>query len=303
MDENGPEGAPAPWAQVRIQVSPPAQEGLANLLLELGAGGLLVQEEGLPHPCLSAYFPSDSQLPSTLQALARYLSSLAEMGLDPGPQKLEVLPWRDRGESERWKDFFKPLLLGRRLVIKPSWEWYEADPEDLVLEMDPGRAFGTGRHPSTAICLRFLERRVQGGERILDLGAGSGILAIAAAKLGARAVTALEIDPPSAKIARENVNRNGLMDQVEVREGTLSDLPREIFDLCVANLTLEEILPLLPALRALLGDRRGVLFLSGILREEMGSLRRSLEAADLSVKEWEVQREWAGLGAWKRERN
>jgi len=303
MDESCPEDAPVPWTQVRIRVSPPAQEGLANLLFELGAGGLSTEEEGLPCPCLSAYFPSGSQLPSALQILAKYLSSLAEMGVDPGPQEMEVLPWRDMGEVSRWKDFFKPLLIGKRLIIKPSWEHYEPHPLDLIIEIDPGRAFGTGRHPSTAICLRFLERWVQGGERVLDLGTGSGILAIAAAKLGAGAVMALEIDPASAEIARQNVRLNGLKDQIEVKEGTLFDLPHQAFDLCIANLTREDVLPLLSSLRALLGPRGGILFLSGILWAEMESLRVSLEEAHLWIREWEVQQEWTGVGIEEKGRN
>ncbi len=188
FNEGCPEDEFPPWTQVTIKASPLAEEGLANLLFELGAGGVTAHEGTPSHLCLTAFFPSDIHLPSKLKIIAGYLASLKDLGIDPGPSEIQTLPWKETGEVERWKAFFKPLHLGKRLVIKPTWEDYRPDPEEVIIEIDPGRAFGTGRHPTTAICLRFLERWVRGGERILDLGTGSGILAIAALKLGAKSV-------------------------------------------------------------------------------------------------------------------
>jgi ribosomal protein L11 methyltransferase len=217
-----------------------------------------------------------------------------------GPGEIRILPWRDEGQAEKWKDFFKPLLLGKRLVIKPTWEDYLPRPSEVIVAVDPGRAFGTGRHPTTTLCLRFLERQVKGGERVLDVGTGSGILAIAAAKLGAGRVTALEIDPESAQVAWGNVKLNGVEEKVEVVEGTLCSLFPAVFEILVANLTVEEILPLVPALSSRLASPDGILFLSGILRGERNHLLECLEARQLSVKELEVQGEWVGVGVTNR---
>jgi len=296
MHENRLEDESLPWVQVSIQVSQPAEEGLANLLFELEAGGLISQGDQASGVCLTAYFPSDNHLPSKLQAVAHYLTALAGLGIDPGPTQIQLLPWRESGEAERWKDFFKPLLLGRRLVIKPTWEDYLLDPSEVIIEIDPGRAFGTGRHPSTALCLRFLERWVRGGEGVLDLGTGSGILAIAAAKLGARLVKALEVDAESARIARQNFELNRVEGKGEVCGTSLASLADETFEIVVANLTLEEILPTLSLLGPHLAPRKGILFLSGILRKEMDELRVTWEAAHLAMVELEFQGEWLGVG-------
>jgi len=296
FNEGCPEDEFPPWTQVTIKVSPLAEEGLANLLFELGAGGVTAHEGTPSHLCLTAFFPSDIHLPSKLKIIAGYLASLKDLGIDPGPSEIQTLPWKETGEAERWKAFFKPLHLGKRLVIKPTWEDYRPDPEEVVIEIDPGRAFGTGRHPTTAICLRFLERWVRGGERILDLGTGSGILAIAALRLGAKSVKALEIDPEAARVALQNCRLNGVGQGVEVITDSLSSLSAETFDILIANLTLEEILPLLPILAPYLAPSRGISFFSGILRKEIGTVKSALETVGLLLMELELQNEWVGLG-------
>ena len=285
-----------PWTKITIRVSPSAEEGIANLLFELGAGGLTIQEGTCSCPCLTVFFPSDIDLPPKLETIAGYLASLKDLGIDPGPGELQLLPWREAGEAERWKDFFQPLLLGKRLVIKPTWEDYRPGPTEVVIEIDPGRAFGTGRHATTAICLRFLERWVRGGERILDLGTGSGILAVAALKMGARLVKALEIDPEAARIALQNCRLNGVQEGAEIINDSLASLSPETFDILVANLSLEEILPLLPSLASFLAPRSGISFLSGILRKEMNVLGEALAASGLDLVELEFQSEWIGVG-------
>jgi len=285
-----------PWTQVTIKVCSLAEEGLANLLFELGAGGVTAHEGTSSYLCLTAFFPTDIHLPSKLEIIASYLASLKDLGIDPGPSEIQALPWKETGEAERWKDFFRPLHLGKRLVIKPTWEDYRSDPEEVFIEIDPGRAFGTGRHPTTAICLRFLERWVRGGEKVLDLGTGSGILAIAALKLGAKSVKAVEIDPEAARVALQNCRLNAVEQGVEIINDSLSSLSPETFDILVANLTLEEILLLLPALAPRLVPRRGISFFSGILRKELDALRSALRTAGLLLMELEIQGEWVGVG-------
>lgn len=299
MDEvHSPEGS-TNWYQVSIQVSLAAAEGLANLLFEMMAEGLLLQEEASGIR-FTAYFPSTVHLSSQLQIIESYLSSLKGLGIDPSPLVIQAAPWMDRGEPERWRDFFKPLLSGKRLAIKPSGETYCADPFDVVAEIDPGMAFGTGRNPSTVICLRFLERRLrEGGERVLDLGTGSGIPAIAAARLEAGSIMALEIDPLACRAAERNFEINGARGRVKVGPGPVSSLRPQTFDIIVANLTLGEISPLLLDLYGLLHPDNGVLYLAGILRREM-DIFRGIREASLVMVEMECQREWLGAGFKRR---
>jgi ribosomal protein L11 methyltransferase len=296
MSESRLEEESPPWTKVTVRVSCPAEEGLANLLSELGASGLIIQED--PSSCLrlTAFFPPLSDLPPKVETISCYLDSLKDLGIDPGPAQVEVLPWRETGESERWKHFFKPLLLGRRLVIKPTWENYPSDPSEVIIEIDPGGAFGTGRHPTTAACLRFLERWVRGGETVLDLGTGSGILAIAALKLGAQSVKALEIDREAARVALQNCQLNRVRERVEIIGGSLSSLSAETFDIVVANLTFQEILPLVSELASHLTPYKGIAFLAGILRRELSSLEAALGISGLHLVEWEFQGEWIGVG-------
>ena len=162
-----------PWTQVPLSVSPLAEEGLANLLFELGAGGLIAQEATPSYLRLAAFSPSEIHIPLTLGISTCSLTSLKDLGIDPGPSEVQTVPWKETGEAERWKDLFKPLGVGKRLVIKPNWEDYCPDPEEVIIGIDRGRDFGTGRHPTTAICPRFPGE--VGQRRGKNLGSGHGI--------------------------------------------------------------------------------------------------------------------------------
>ncbi len=185
--------------------------------------------------------------------------------------------WRDS-----WKKHFGIQRHGRALVVKPSWTHYRLKRGEIVIDIDPGMAFGTGQHPTTAMCLRALEDHVRPGSRVLDLGCGSGILAIAAAKLGAEQVLALDIDPNAVRAAQENASANGVADVIDVREGTV-DVASGPFDLIVANisgLTLERLAvqlarPLRPG---------GWLIASGFLEDAVAGLSCAFESAGLTVK-------------------
>ena len=207
-------------------------------------------------------------------------------------RRLPEADWRDS-----WKRYFKPLRVGRRLVIKPSWATYTVAAGDTVIEIDPAMAFGTGQHPTTALCLRALEERLRPGDAALDLGCGSGILAVAAAKLGARRVLALDVDPQAVKATRENAAANGVSGIVEVREGTLPEGARgQRFDLVVANigaLTLERLAgPLAEATR-----EGGSLIVSGFLDDGVGALQTALRAAGFRIEGVEADGVWRAVVA------
>ncbi len=208
-------------------------------------------------------------------------------------RRLREASWRDS-----WKKHFGVQRLGRALVIAPSWVDYRPREGETVVRIDPGMAFGTGQHPTTAMCLRALEERVRAGMRVLDLGCGSAIVAIAAAKLGASRVLALDIDPQAVKAARENAAANGVA--VEVREETLEveTSRRGVFDIIAANISGLALERLAPALAGGLAPG-GVLISSGFLEDAAAGLGRAYEDAGLTVERVVEEGVWRAIVAGK----
>jgi ribosomal protein L11 methyltransferase len=188
----------------------------------------------------------------------------------------------DAGWRDNWKDYFHTLRLGRRLVIKPSWREHAALPDDIVIELDPGMAFGTGQHATTQLCLEALEEQVRGGMQVLDVGCGSGILGIAAAKLGASSVEAVDVDPLAVSATRENASRNGA--QLSVRQGSLDRASRQSYDLVVANLSARLVAELAGQLVARISVD-GTLLASGMIEEQESACRKALEQAGAVARE------------------
>jgi len=189
-----------------------------------------------------------------------------------------------------WKAFYHALEIGSRLAVCPSWETYDK-PGRVVLRLDPGMAFGTGTHETTALCLGVLDERVRGGERMLDIGTGSGILAIAALLLGAAAAEGIDIDPMCVRTAGENAAANGVADRLAVKIGDLSDKASGTYDLITANIVANAILHLAPAVPALL-KKDGLFVASGIIDEREQEVADGLTRAGLAVREIRREHGW-----------
>lgn len=215
----------------------------------------------------------------------------------PSYRELDPTDW-----SEEWKRFYDIQHIGERLVIRPSWLEYEARHGEIVLDLDPGAAFGTGQHETTRLCLGAIERHLEGGATVIDVGCGSGILAIAAAKLGAARVLAVDIDPETIRVTGENAEANGVADQIEAAPGSLGDIwpwpddrPREA-GLLVANISSGTILLLLHEIaNALADDGRAVL--SGFLAKDATEIETAVAASGLTVLEKTAEGDWACLVA------
>jgi ribosomal protein L11 methyltransferase len=274
------------YIEVTITISPTVADLVSALLFESGATAVVVSE--LPRLKLRTYLPDDATLEAKLTRVRTYLVALRSMGLDPGPSKVVTRPFHDRGWAMRWKEFFRPVRIGRRLVVTPSWDAFAGREGDIVVTLDPGMAFGTGQHPTTRMCLELLEAAMQeftvNGSRltesnvrepstvnrqpvVLDLGTGSGLLAIAALRLGAATVLALDTDRVACRIASENIRQNGGDGRIVVKQGSLDAAGRRTFDLILANLTAEPLISLAPRLAGSLRVR-GCLITSGILASE-----------------------------------
>ena len=188
-----------------------------------------------------------------------------------------------------WRKYYHPMDIGKRLAIVPSWQEYDTDRVKLIL--DPGLAFGTGGHETTSLCLEALDERVRGGERVLDIGTGSGILAIAALKLGAASAEGVDIDPVAVRTAGENAALNGVQDKLTVLVGDLSDKASGTYDIITANIVANAILSLAPAVPGLMAE--GATFIaSGIIDSRKDEVIAGLEKAGLAVAEVKEKRGW-----------
>ena len=188
-----------------------------------------------------------------------------------------------------WRKYYHPIDVGQRLAVVPSWQDYETSRVKLIL--DPGLAFGTGGHETTNLCLEVLDERVRGGERVLDIGTGSGILAIAALKLGAAVAEGVDIDPVAVRTAGENAALNGVADKLTVLVGDLSDKASGKYDIITANIVANAIMALAPSVPGLMADD-AVFIASGIIDSRKDEVIAALEAAGLAVLEVKEKRGW-----------
>ena len=300
---NGPSrathAAPRPagsFCALRVRVPPPAAEAVANFLVEQGAPGLVEEAgRGARGVTLTAPFESRPHAEAAAGALGRFLRALRGLGTLRGRTRVDLRALAGDGWAERWKRYARPVRIGRRLVVQPTWVGAGAAGAARV-RLDPGMAFGTGAHATTRLCLAALARHVRGRERVLDLGTGSGVLAIAAAKLGAREIVALDIDPVACRVARQNARRNGVGRRVRVRHGPLASCAARNFDLGVANLTARELGEVLPDLARRVRPG-GLLILSGLLRGQEAAARRAARAAGLGPATAWRRAGWVALEA------
>ena len=276
------------WAEIQIAARADAQEAIGALLTDVaGCQGYSATPEAL-----TGYLPVDERLEGTLVRLREALHAAASAGVADADADITVRFVEEADWANAWKQYFKPQRIGRRLVIKPTWEVWEAAAEDVVIQIDPGMAFGTGLHATTRLCLRALETHVFPGARVADVGTGSGILAVAAALLGAGHVDAVDVDPLAVRIARENIAVNGVPEIVSAGQG--DSPPRGAFDITVANILADVILGMAPALRDSLRPG-GLLIASGIIDTRAEDVRRGLETAGLSVEDTPAEGEWVAI--------
>ena len=243
-----------------------------------------------------AWFEPDAAFAERMQALRMHLDELKRTvpEFDFGTLAIDTLNVKDEDWSEVWKQFYKPFRAGKSLVVKPTWEPYDKQEGDRIIEIDPGMAFGSGTHETTGMCLELLEEVVQGGERVIDVGTGSGILAIGAAMLGAKDVLAIDIDPMAVKVARENVEHNGLQDTITTLEGNLLEKVDAQCELCVANIIADVIC----MFAAPFNDHivpGGLFICSGIIKEREQDVHDALIAADYTILKVCHKGEWVAM--------
>ncbi len=252
------------WLTITLLIPQAWEEAVSNFLIERGATGIEEVGEEPEWKRLRTYFPQDGEERGIPRLLRRYLKSLQKIAPEAADAKVEVTSIPEQDWGKNWKRFFKPVQVTSKLVVKPPWSKIRLRRNQIPISIHPGMAFGTGTHATTKLCLRALERELQGkGLTVLDVGTGSGILSIAAAQLGAAEVWGIDTDGVAVEDARENVKRNGVPHVVKIRKGRIGDIQKR-FDLIVANIDLKNLRrmrwPLAHHLK-----RRGLLILSGLL--------------------------------------
>jgi ribosomal protein L11 methyltransferase len=303
------------WVEVTCHAPAAAVDLLSSYLVDLSGSGVCTENrevdtftiEGLDdgrEATIKAYFPADGTLSLQVERVTAHLALLAEA--NPGWTFAAPVVSLVRQEewAHTWKQYFKPFRVGERLVVKPTWEEYAAGEGDLILEIDPGMAFGTGSHETTRLCLEAIEGicRHTGNFAVgaypapascLDVGTGSGILGIGAIKLGIPSVTGIDIDPEAVKVAAENAAVNGVTGKMAVSTTPL-ELIDGIFELVVANILAEDLVRMAP----LLVERTtpgGFLILSGILTEKEPLVNTGFASFDLAPLPPAREGEWSCL--------
>lgn len=257
-------------------------------------------------PTISAYFEDSEEGRAMVQHLKLEIMKLkgeeqyGEYGseADFGRLYAEDILVNDEDWKDKWKENFKPVKITDRLVVKPTWEEYDAKAGELILQIDPGMAFGTGTHETTSLCMKLLEKYMQdgAGQKILDVGCGSGILSIAAALLGSKEVLGIEIDEDAVEVAKENVSLNGVEEAVCIRQGDLTKGIDFRADIIVANLMHNLVIELSPSAKKHL-QKDGVFISSGILLEKKEQVAEAVRKAGFEILEIPEDGEWCAIAA------
>ncbi|MDP3487578.1 MAG: 50S ribosomal protein L11 methyltransferase [Bacillota bacterium] len=304
------------WTEITVVTSQEAKEAVTDILYRAGATGVVIVdatpvsladdvEDYSPTPPpdipleevrVTAYLSIEQALPAIIDGVRIEVAALADYALDPGRGEVILTEVEDEDWATAWKQYYKPVPIGPRIIIKPSWEELDFASDKVVVELDPGMAFGTGTHSTTVMCLEFLQEYNLESKNVLDLGCGSGILSIAAAKLGAREVLALDYDPVAVNVASQNVRHNAIEAVVTVRESNLFAVAEGQYDLVVANIIARIIIEAMPSVKAHLAPS-GIFIASGIIQEKLGGVLAAMAEYDLQVIEQKTQGEWVALVA------
>ncbi|PKN60243.1 MAG: 50S ribosomal protein L11 methyltransferase [Deltaproteobacteria bacterium HGW-Deltaproteobacteria-11] len=293
------------WMKVELTAPSELIDALSNFMTEIGAQGVFQEAsylessngfaENADSETLKAYLPFDIRLESRLKSLQIYIESLSQVFPDLRKPVFETERIDDPDWGEAWKKYFKPLRATKNIVIKPTWERFTPVGHDIVIDIDPGMAFGTGQHASTRLCLQaieylLLQERTMAKWRVLDVGTGTGILGISCAKLGVQKVVCVDSDKKAADIARENVAINGVEDRVEVINRDVATI-HERFDLIVANLTAKILTKHRSHLVSLLGPD-SYMIISGVIEQDREEIESHFITAPLTSQHVITEKEW-----------
>ena len=297
------------WQELTITVSREAEEAASNILIELGSQGVAIDDsadylgqvdqygelfpevEQSEWVRITGYYPDSVDIEDIAAQANERLAELDGFGLETGDIELTRQELAEEDWADNWKKYFEPARITHDLTIVPPWTDYEAGPSEKVIKLDPGMAFGTGTHPTTKMSLFALEQVLRGGETVLDVGTGSGVLSIASSLLGAKEIFAYDLDDVAVRVAQENIALNAGTENIHVAAGDLLKGVDIEADVIVANILADILVNLTDDAYRLLKDE-GYLIMSGIISEKWDLVRESAEAAGFFLETHMIQGEW-----------
>lgn len=304
------------WTEVHIVTTEEASDAISEMLTTIGAGGVVIEDpneirrqiespDSLDYAdqefmdslgtevTIKAYFNQEST-PEELSVLIQEKLSFISRFLEVGKGYAGYSQVDDEDWATAWKKYYKPFHISGSVVIKPSWEEYDKQENEIVIELDPGMAFGTGTHETTRLCSQFLEQYVKNGDTVIDVGCGTGILSIIAVKLGAKHAEAVDIDDVAARVSRENCEINGVTDSINVRKGVLADIEPQKADIVVANIIADVVISLSELIPQYL-KKGGLLLTSCIIRERKEDVIQIYKALGFELINSEEIGEWVAI--------
>lgn len=304
------------WIEVKVVFDRPgkypatgdlAADLISDIFYDFGLQGVVVDDPALDPEeewaedaigraadnAVTAYLPEDSQLEARCRTLEKKLSRLkSDSGL---VARISYKTRNDQDWANAWKAYFWPHRIGRRLVVKPTWREYKTEGDDLVIELDPGMAFGTGTHPTTALCATMIEKYLKKGDRFLDVGTGSGILMIIAARLGADWVCGIDKDETAVTVAEANLKQNSIPPgRYQLKTANLVDETRQTYSIVAANIFTHVILDLLTDIKRVLNPG-GVFICSGIIEKNRGLVDDALGDIGFEILETDALEDWVAI--------
>jgi len=305
------------WSEISIHTTNEAIEPISNILHEAGASGVVIEdpfelikeradqygeiyqldpsdypEEGV---IIKAYLPVNSFLAESIDEIKEEINNLSSYNIDIGKNQVTVSEVNEEDWATAWKKYYHPVKISERFTIVPTWEEYTpVKSDELIIELDPGMAFGTGTHPTTVMCIQALERTVKKGDTIVDVGTGSGVLSIAAAMLGAEKVTALDLDEVAVNSAKQNIEWNKVQEIVSVRKNNLLDGVKSEADIVVANILAEIILRFTNEAASVV-KKGGYFITSGIIQTKKQEVKDALREAGFKIEETIQMEDWVAI--------
>ena len=310
------------WSEIAIHTTNEAVEPISNILYEAGASGVVIEDredlfkeredrfgeiyqlnpDDYPEHgvVMKAYLPVTSFLAETVEGIKEAINNLVTYDIDLGLNAVTISEVNEEEWATAWKKYYHPVKISERFTIVPTWEEYEpVSSDELIIELDPGMAFGTGTHPTTVLCIQALEKMVKKGDKIVDVGTGSGVLSIASALLGASHIEALDLDEVAVRSAIENVELNKVQQIVNVSQNNLLDGITEQQDLVVANILAEVIMSFTDDVATALKPG-GIFISSGIISQKKDDVKEALIKSGFEIIETMLMEDWVAFIAKKK---
>jgi ribosomal protein L11 methyltransferase len=293
------------WIELAIKTTGEGIDAVTEILNNVGINGVIIEDprdieqfkankadwlyvdENLGYSdeavVIKGYLPDNDVLYENVQTIRNRLEWLTkqDLGIDIGIAELKLSNVREEDWANNWKKYFKPKKIGKHLVVKPSWEEYNPSEGEVILELDPGMAFGTGTHETTILCVRALEDWITPDKTLLDVGTGTGILAITGILLGAKSALAIDLDLDAVRIANENASRNKVTEKIDVVHGNLMDKVQGKFEVVVVNIIADVIIEITKGIREYLTDD-GIFIASGIILDRIDDVEKAIKRETIS---------------------